>query len=284
MKILSFSWPPVDITFSIRRRETPGIRCIPKPERPWIVAAAFGPPFVFFTVPNTGDVVEYLTLRFADHRSRHPPYCCWCSRSSFAVWLGGRLPRTQLATRFPTVNLLVGAAGYCGRMCIVLGDEFDLHARAERQTRHCNCRTGRIRCTEGRRVDAVHRREIIHIDQIHIHLDHVIERPAGSCKDGCEIGEHLACLLRHVTVEKFPCRGIDRCLAGQEQRLVGTNRGVRIRANRCGRVGVGDGCSSHTKSIVVGPRRRVFCRDITQRDAQWCLLLLPTDRPAVRMV
>ena len=78
-----------------------------------------------------------------------------------------------------------------GTASAFLRDELDLHARTHRQGGHAYGRARRRRGGEPRRVRLVHLGEVVHVGQVHVHLDDVVRTEAAVGQDREEVVEAL---------------------------------------------------------------------------------------------
>jgi len=96
-------------------------------------------------------------------------------------------------------------------------EEFNFHARAKWESGY------RDGCARGERggeallIRGVHRPEVVHIHQVHVALDSVVEREAGCRQYGCQVVEHAVRLLCDVSVNQLPGGGVNGRLAGAKE-------------------------------------------------------------------
>jgi hypothetical protein len=112
-------------------------------------------------------------------------------------------------------------------------DQFDLDAGAQGQRRDAHGGARGERCGEGLAVRRIHRREVGHVDQVHIALDHVAEAQARLREHRGQVGEALSRLGAGIAFDQGTGRGVDRGLAREVQQLSRPDS-VRVGAYRGG--------------------------------------------------
>src|SRR6476646_7138778 len=129
-------------------------------------------------------------------------------------------------------------------------DEIDLNRRAERQRRHRHRGARGIRRVEIACIHRIHRGEILHVGEIHVHPCHIAERFADLSEERAEILQHLLRLRGYIAIDE-PAGAWTQChLSAQEQELARTHAGRKGTHWSCDPL-TAEGFSRHGSSAPV---------------------------------
>ena len=104
-------------------------------------------------------------------------------------------------------------------------DEIDLDRRAERQRRHRHRGARGIRRLEVACIHRIHRGEILHVGEIHVHACDIGERFADRSEQRAQILQHLLGLRAHIAIDEPAGNWTQGYLSADEQERAHTHAG-----------------------------------------------------------
>src|SRR5262249_20884547 len=104
------------------------------------------------------------------------------------------------------------------------GVNFDAEARAGKAGNLDRCASWAV-LTKHSLIDCVHLLELVHVDQIHVAAQDVIQIGTGSRKDGFDVAQNLFGLTLHIRADELARRRVHAALSGNKDQTIESDAG-----------------------------------------------------------